>query len=335
MAKSHHIVDIEAVHCPISEFDIPGGYTLSAYKWTEQSDLASRIKHATIVLTTTIRIPAAVLSPEVTPNLRLIVIMASGTDCVDKEAAKARGITVCNCPGTNIDSVSEHAIGLYFAARRRLVGLHNTTVSVPEDITQDTEWKMHGGLNRMVRTADGEAPLTCEDETVGIIGYGSLGKRIHTLATSLGMDVRVAERKGEAPRPGRVSFEETLKSSTVVILCLPRTPQTTDLISTAELHLMSRQALLIHVGRGGIVDEQALLEALKGGVISGAAMDVYAIEPAGRGTTPLLGPDAAGLNLVMTPHLAWYSKKTLRNLEAATKTTVESWSGGNIINQVV
>lgn len=334
MTKLHHVVAIEAVHCPIPDFHLPGGHTLSVHDCTSQSDLASRIKDATIVLTTTIHLSADVLSPQVTPNLRLIVIMASGTDCVDKEAAKARGITVCNCPGTNVDSVSEHVIGLYFAVRRRFVDLHNTTVAVPEDMACDTEWKMKGGLNKRLRTSDGEAPLLCGDETVGIVGYGALGKRINILARALGMRVLVAERKGMTPRPGRVSFEEALQSSTVLILCLPRTSETINLISTPELQTMPRQALLINVARGGIVDEQALFDALKQGVISGAATDVYAIEPAGRGTSPLLSPDAAGLNLVLTPHLAWFAKKTLHNLQVATKATVEQWCTGNTINRV-
>lgn len=264
----------EAVNCPIPDFDLPGGHTLSVHDWTSQSDLAGHIKDATIILITTIRLSADVLSPQVTPKLRLIVIMASGTDCVDKEAAKARGITVRNCPGTNVNSVSEHTVGLYFAVRRKFVDLHSIMVAVPKDIACDTEWKMKGGLNERLRTSDGEAPLLCGDETVGIVGYGTLGKRIKALARALGMHVLVAERKGMTPRPGRVSFEVALQSSTVLILCLPRTSRTINLISTLELQTMPRQAILINVARGGIVDEQALFDALKQGVISGAATDV-------------------------------------------------------------
>lgn len=87
------------------------------------------------------------------PNLRLVVIMASG---------KARGITLCDCRSTNVDSVSKHAIGLYFTAWRKFADLHNTTVVVLEDMACDTEWKMKGGLNKWLRTSDGEAPLLCE-----------------------------------------------------------------------------------------------------------------------------------------------------------------------------
>ncbi|KAF7592333.1 hypothetical protein BBP40_000389 [Aspergillus hancockii] len=332
--ESHHIVAIEAVHCPIPDFDLPQQYSLDVYNWTNESDLVNRIKDATIVLTTTIRLSAETLNPESTPKLRLVAIMATGTDCVDKVAAKARGITVCYCPGTNVDSVSEHAIGLYFATRRKLVYLNNTTTAVPTESNRDTEWKMNGSLHKQLRTADGKAPLLCCDETVGIIGYGSLGKRIETLAHGLGMNVIVAERKGSAPRPGRVSFEEALRKSTVVVLCLPRSSESINLISTEELRMMPAQALLINVARGGIVDEHALLEALKRDDISGAAIDVYANEPIGRGDSPLLTPEAADLNLVLTPHLAWFSEKTLQNLQVGVKRTVERWCVGDTINQV-
>jgi glycerate dehydrogenase len=331
---SHHIVAIEAVHCPIPQFDLPGPHSRSIHRWTDPSELPDRVKDATIIITTTIRLTAETLSPEITPKLRLIVIMATGTDCVDVAAATARGITVCNCPGSNVDSVSEHAIGLYFATRRKFVELHNATVAVPADLSLDTEWKTNGSLLKRVRAPDGKAPLLCSDETVCIVGYGSLGKRIEAMAKGLGMSVIIAERKGVSPRPGRFAFEEALKKSTVVVLCLPRSAETLNMISTAEFQIMSPHGLLINVARGGIVDELALLEALKGGLISGAATDVYATEPAGRGDSPLLSPEAATLNLVLTPHLAWYSEKTLQNLSAAVKTTVEKWCTGEIINQV-
>ncbi|KAJ5623214.1 hypothetical protein N7490_011819 [Penicillium lividum] len=330
----HHIVAIEAIHYQIPEFDIPGKYTKDVHRWTEPSELIERIKDATIVITTTIRLNSDVLNAEATPKLRLIVIMATGTDCVDLAAAKARGILVCNCPGSNVDSVSEHAIGLYFATRRKFPTLHNATILVPEALDRNTEWKTNGSLRSRLARSDGRGPLLCSDEIVGIIGYGMLGKRIEALAKNLGMKVNIAERKGVAPRGDRITFEDALKESTVLFLCLPRGPETINLISTAEFKTMSPHALLINVARGGIVDEQALLEALKSGIIAGAATDVYAIEPCGRGDSPLLSSDAAELNLVLTPHLAWYAERTLCNLQAAAKATVEAWCLGRPINQV-
>ncbi|KAJ5757537.1 uncharacterized protein N7511_006231 [Penicillium nucicola] len=334
MTAEHHIVAIEALHCPIPQFDIPGPHTREVHRWTSPSELPSRLKDATIAITTTIKLSAETLDANVTPKLRLIVIMATGTDCVDIAAASARGITVCNCPGSNIDSVSEHAIGLYFASRRKFIELHNATIAVPEDPSLDTEWKTNGSLLSRVRLPSGKAPSLCSDETVAIIGYGMLGKRIETLAKALGMKVIIAERKGVLPRAGRMGFEDALKQSTVVILCLPRSAETLNMISTAEFELMSSHSLLINVARGGIVDENALLDALSRKQIAGAATDVYVKEPAGRGDSPLLSPEAASLNLVLTPHLAWFAERTLHNLESSCKVTVEKWCVGQTINRV-
>ncbi|KAJ5570239.1 uncharacterized protein N7459_009669 [Penicillium hispanicum] len=327
---NHHIVAIEAVHCPIPDFDLLGPCTKSIYDWTTPSELQARTKDATILITTTIQLSAEILSVKKTPRLRLIVVMASGTDCVDKGAARSRGIVVCNCPGTNIDSVSEHAIALYFATRRNLVQLTNVVTTAPLD--SETEWKTNGSLHPQLRTVDGKAPSLCSEETVGIIGYGALGRRIQMLATALGMEVVVAERRGESPRTDRVSFEDALRRSTVLILCLPRTPETVNMISSDELRMMPRQAVLINVARGGIVDEKALVSALKQGEIFGAGIDVYANEPVGKGGTPLL--EADGLNLVLSPHLAWFSERTLGNMRASVKETIERWCIGETINRV-
>lgn len=333
----HHIVATESIQCPFPQFNLPSGQTYSfvEYQRTAECDLIDRIRDATILLTATVPVSAAALSPSVTPRLRFIVVLGSGTDSVDKRAAWARGIPVCNCPGVNVDSVSEHAIGLYFSARRKIVQLSNAT-TVPLKSTLEYEWKRNdGALARRLRTADGKAPLTCRDEIVGIVGFGLVGKRVAEMARGLGMKVIVAERKGvTTPRPDRALFEDVLRTSTVLILCLPLDSSTLNLISTTELRMMQPPALLINVARGGIVSEQALLGALQEGTISGAATDVLVQEPAGKGDSPLLSAEAEGLNLTITPHVAWYSEKTLRNLQDAVKFLVESWCHGKVVNEV-
>ncbi|KAJ5561109.1 D-isomer specific 2-hydroxyacid dehydrogenase NAD-binding [Penicillium sp. DV-2018c] len=331
---THHIVAIEAVHCPIPEFNIPQPHTRSIYKWTDPNDLPSRVKDATIIITTTIRLTAETLSPTITPNLRLIVIMATGTDCVDIAAATARNIPVCNCPGSNIDSVSEHAIGLYFATRRKFIELHNATVSVPADPALDTEWKTNGSLLSRLRAPDGKAPFLCADETVCIVGYGALGKRIETLARALGMGVIVAERKGVAPRNGRYLFEDALRMATVVVLCLPRSAETMNMVSEAELGVMSSHAVLINVARGGLLMSGRCWMRSRGGLLLVRRRMFMLLSRLGGGDSPLLSEEAKGLNLVLTPHLAWYSEKTLQNLQKTAKETVEKWCVGETINQV-
>ena len=163
----HNIVALERMHQPLPEFNFASPTT--SYERTDPSELHERIHDATIIVVTVVEIDAAALSPVVTPNLQLVAVMATGTDCVDVEACKARGLRVVNCPNANVDTVSEHAISLYFAARRRVVQMHAATMAEP------SEWKAKKTLTRLMRFGDGKPPLSCQDEVLGILGYGSLG----------------------------------------------------------------------------------------------------------------------------------------------------------------
>lgn len=348
--ESHHIeiVALEAKFCPIPTFELPSPYTFEfvSYPETAQPDIPNRIKNATIVITTTMPLRADVLSPEVSPKLRQITVMASGTDTIDLQACKARGIIVSNCGGANIAAVSEHAIGLYFAARRKFLESHNAM--------QADEWMKRKTLIRILEDRDRKMPLTCVDEVMGIIGYGAIGKlrlfairveilliftplgqRIAEIARLLGMKVLVAERKGSTScRKDRVTFEEVLRKSTVLVVIIPRTIETLNLISTAELDVMKHSAVIINVSRGGVVDEVALLNALKDGKIAGAGSDVFSTEPAGSENNVLLGPEARGVNLTLTPHAAWLSNTTMENLQLMAKQNVEAFFQGTPINVV-
>lgn len=169
----HEIVALERIHQPLPEtFDFPAGttYTLTTHDTTPTRELLhARIRHATIIVVTTLKLDAETLSADVTPTLKLVAVMATGTDPVDLEACKKRGLRVTNTPAANLDAVSEHAISLYFAARRRIAFMDGLTRQVP------SEWKKNGSLNKYMRFADGKPPLTCRDEVMGIVGYGGLG----------------------------------------------------------------------------------------------------------------------------------------------------------------
>jgi lactate dehydrogenase-like 2-hydroxyacid dehydrogenase len=150
-AMHHQIVALEKQHqpLPVDGFEFPN--TLTAYEKTStREELHARIH-------------------SVTPHLQYIAASATGTDHVDLAAAKARGIRVTNCPGANLDAVSEHAISLYFAARRRTALLDRKTREQP------SEWKREGSINKYMRLPDGLPPLTCKDEVLGVVGYGGLG----------------------------------------------------------------------------------------------------------------------------------------------------------------
>jgi lactate dehydrogenase-like 2-hydroxyacid dehydrogenase len=170
------IVALESQHQPLPNgFNFPASttYTLTSYEKTStRAELHARIYYATIIIVTTANIDAETLDPSITPNLRYIAVSATGVDLVDLEACRARNVRVTNCPGANLDAVSEHAISLYFAARRRTVMLDRVTRAQP------SEWKSKGSVAQYMRLPDGMPPLTCKEETMGIVGYGGLGRVI-------------------------------------------------------------------------------------------------------------------------------------------------------------
>ena len=173
IAMHFEIVALEKQLQPLFEtIDLPQGttYSLTSYQSTSTRDeLHARIRNADVVIVTTVKLDAETLGHDVTPRLRYVIVSATGTDSVDLQAAKARAIRVCNCPGANLEAVSEHAISLYFAARRRTVLLDQVTRCQP------SEWKKRGSVNAYLRLPDGKPPLTCGDEVLGIVGYGGLG----------------------------------------------------------------------------------------------------------------------------------------------------------------
>ncbi|KAF1947452.1 glycerate dehydrogenase [Clathrospora elynae] len=343
----HEIIALEKQHqpLPIDGFTFPANttHTLTAYETTPTyADLHARIRNATVIITTTVKLDAETLHPAVTPHLRYIAVSATGTDHVDLDACRARNIRVTNCPGANLDAVSEHAISLYFAARRKTVLLDRVVRAQP------SEWKSKGSVNGYMRLPDGQPPLTCRDEVMGVIGYGGLGKRIAALGQALGMRVLVASRKTPStpslietvPPPNadddRTPFDDVLRQSTVLVLSLPRNPETLNLISVDELAKMHPYTVLINIARGGIVHEAAVVQALKEKRIAGYATDVYQVEPAGGPEdTPLLEEDTKDLNITLSPHLAWFSQRTIKNLGDILRETVEAWASGNDINVIV
>lgn len=159
------------------------------------------------------------------------------------------------------------------------------------------------------------------------------------------MQVLIASRKNTAlsdvlptanSNEERVPFEDVLRRSTVLVLSLPRNPQTLNLLSTPEFEKMSPYAVLVNISRGGIVDEAALVEALKQGQIAGYATDVFDKEPLeGPEECVFLSEEAKDLNITMSPHLAWFSQRTLKNLGQILKDTIEAWIKGDPINVIV
>lgn len=148
------------------------------------------------------------------------------------------------------------------------------------------------------------------------------------------MTILLAERKGaNQVRERRTSFEDTIKSGTIFMLTTPLDDSTRDMISTAELQAMDSTALLVNVGRGGVINEAALAKALKDGQIGGAATDVLEHEPATAENCPLLDPSIP--NVILSPHVAWYSNRTIQGTVATVKANIEGFVAGRPQNIVV
>lgn len=346
----------------VATFQVPAPHTATqiVYQTTSPAELADRIKDATIIISTTVKLTAAALDPLATPNLMLIAQQGTGYDNVDIEACRKRGIRVCNTSGGNGEAVSEHALALFFSIRRSVPLMHDRVIR--------GEFKQKGSLTSYMRDGKGNAPMTLKQEIVGIIGYGKVGrlfailvcrpcamlrtflsgKKVTMLLKGLGVKVLVLARKTEHSinegmpfvendfeNPRRTAFQYALHHCTAFILTCPLTEDTRNLISTSELESMTPSTVIINVARGGVVDEAAMVKALNSKSIAGYATDVFSKEPAGPGDIPILDELNDDAHFIATPHVAWFSETTLVNLSKILADNVELWLAGTPQNVVV
>jgi glycerate dehydrogenase len=288
------------------------------YADTKPEEVAARLAGATIAVTDQVAITAEHLAE--LPELRLIVVAATGVNHVDLDACRHQGVAVMNVRDWAV-SVPEHVFALTLALRRNLIAYH-------EEI-QGGAWQRSEGYLVQVEPM----PRSLSGATLGVIGVGWLGNAVSALGEAFGMEVLWAERKGALElREGRTPFQEVLSKSDVLVLLSPLTDESRGMIGAAELALMPRHAILINCGRGALVDEAALAEALKTGAIAGAGLDVLTQEPPREGS-PLL--DLKLPNLIVTPHVAWISDRSLATLAEQVILNLEGFVLGHPRNMVV
>ncbi len=231
-------------------------------------------------------------------NLKLICVAATGTNNVDLGAAAAKGITVCNVRSYATPSAVEHVFSLILCLTRSL--------------QQYTQAVRHGRWQESNTFCMLDFPIReLAGQILGIIGFGEIGRAVAAAAQAFGMSVLVAERRGEKARPGRTPFDVVLSSADIISLHCPLTDETHNLIGRAELLRMKRNAILVNIARGGIVNEHDLSDALLSGEIGGAAFDVLTVEPP-RAGSPLLS--LTHPKLIVTPHIAWASHNSRQRL---------------------
>jgi len=297
------------------EFDFP--HTLSSYGTTEAHETLARIRGADIIITNKVVISAEHIAAN--PQLKLIALAATGVNNVDVEAAKQNGTAVCNIRAYGNESVAEHAFMMMITLMRNLPAYQR---DVAAGLWENSPFFCH--LGAPMRDLNGK--------TLAIFGRGNIGKTLATYAQAFKMNVVFAEHKNaQSIRDGYVSFDEAIRSADVVSLNCPLTPQTANMIGEAELQQMKPGAILINCGRGGLVDEAALVAALKYGQIGGAGFDVLTQEPP-RDGNPLL--KARLPNLIVTPHIAWASQEAANRLFDILLDNINRFVAGNPQNLV-
>ncbi len=310
---SHKIVflDRETLDANVRKPNFPHEYV--EYAQTSVSDIVERLKGATIAITN--KVPLREETLKHLPDLKLIAVAATGTDVIDKAYTSEHGITVSNIRNYAFNTLPEHVFALLFALRRNLVNYHESV--------------RHGRWGYANQFCYFDYPIyDIAGSTLGIIGYGALGKEIERRAVALGMKVLIND---VVPGPNIVDVATILREADVVTLNLPLTPQTKNMISTKELASMKKTACIINTARGGIVDEQALADALRNGVIAGAGFDVLTAEPPKNGNV-LLDPTIP--NLIITPHVAWASKEAMQVLADQLVDNIDAFVAGSPRNVV-
>ncbi|MBI3777021.1 MAG: 2-hydroxyacid dehydrogenase [Gammaproteobacteria bacterium] len=284
---------------------------------TATAQVAERIAQADVVVSNKAYIGAEALAAA--ENLKLICVIATGTNNVDLVAAKARGMAVCNVTGYAPASVSQHVFALILAL---VTQLENYRAAV-----KSGAWQRASGFSML------DYPIwELAGKTMGIVGYGSLGQAVAHLAEAFCMRVLIAGRPGQPAAINRVPLHDLLRQADAVSLHCPLTEQTRGLIGAYELALMQPHALLINTARGGIVDESALAQALREHRIGGAGVDVLSVEPPVEDNV-LLAADIP--NLIVTPHIAWASREARQRLVDETANNIAAFLRGVTHNRVV
>jgi len=303
-------LDMSAMHALL-----PG---LQVHDVTDDEQLAERIRDVEFVLTNKCCLTEELLQQN--SKLRFIGLTATGTDNVDLNAAERHGIAVCNIRAYCTQSVAEHVFGC-------LLNLtHN--INAYADAVRAGEWQRSDDfclLSYPVRELSAM--------TLGIVGWGELGRGVAHVAETFGMQVIVAARPGSNNVPeGRVPFAELLERADVISLHCPLNKATKNLFARDEFQQMKTDALLINTARGGLVDSAALADALQQGEIAGAAVDVLPQEPPVKGD-PLL--DYEGHNLIVTPHIAWATNEARQAAIDELAANIEAFLQGKQRNRVV
>ncbi|OOG27141.1 glycerate dehydrogenase [Thioalkalivibrio denitrificans] len=302
-------LDLNALRSTLSHWEM--------HPYTGSEEVGARIAGAQVVVSNKVVLDAAAI--ESAPDLRLICVAATGTNNVDLETARKRGVTVCNVRDYATAAVSQHVFAMILALTTRLNAYQR---DVAEGRWQES--RQFCLLDHPIRELEGL--------TLGIIGYGALGQGVARAAKAFGLNVAVAESLVSPGRDkARWPLERLLAESDIISLHCPLTEQTHHLIDADALEAMKSDALLINTARGAIVDNAALATALRQGIIGGAGIDVLEQEPPPP-DHPLLARDIP--NLILTPHIAWAAREARQRVIDQVAANIRAFIAGDPRNVV-
>lgn len=283
---------------------------------TTPANVIERLQGASVAISNKALLNAQTLAA--CPELKLILVAATGTNNVDLEAARALGITVANCQGYGTPSVAQHTLGLLLALATRLVD-YNKAVA-------DGQWQQAKQFCLL------DFPIVeLEGKTLGLFGHGELGSAVAKLAEAFGMRVLIGQIPGRPARAGRLTLDELLPQVDALTFHCPLTEHTRNFIGARELALLKPGAFVVNTARVGMIDEQALADALRSGHLGGAATDVLSVEPP-RDGNPLLGADIP--RLIITPHSAWGSREARQRIVGQLAQNAEAFFNGTALRVV-
>lgn len=287
---------------------------LETHKNTTQNQVVERCKNAQIIITNKVRI----MKPEIEklPMLKLICVAATGTNNVDIEFAESRGIQVKNVPAYSTQSVAEATLALTLALLRQIPFYNNFVHS-----GQYAQGNRCFNLDRQINEIAGKK--------WGIIGMGAIGQRVAEIAEAFGAEICYYSTSGKNnnQKYTQKTLEELLKTCDIVSIHCPLNPNTDGLIGSSEIAMMKPNAIILNLGRGGIIDETALAKALNQNKIAGAGLDVFKNEPI-EPNNPLLKLNDP-LKLITAPHCGWSSIEARKKLVHTIAQNIKQWQAQN------
>ena len=292
------------------------------YQVTQPAEICGRLKGQSVAVTNKVVIDQSVLSSPEARDLKLVAVAATGTDIIDRETARKFGVKVCNVPGYATQSVAQFTMALILELATHV---RQYTQAVRSDAWQRSP----------VFTLLDYPTMELKGKKLGIIGYGNIGRAVSEMARGFGLEVLISARPG-APEPtpsDRIPIDELLRHADIITLHCPLTPQTQNLINEQTLSLMKPTAFLINTSRGALIDENALIQALRAKRLAAAALDVISQEPPAA-DHPIIRATKELDNLLVTPHTAWSARESRERLLVEVAANIAAFFAGEDRNLV-